>query len=350
MPSIQPISTEVVSQKTLESYSTNDSLNVKRILHPDIEVLKPLILKELENEVDGNFNSSNSNWTCMVDNYPTIQVFQNNSDENFLKVLADLPNSSATSFDLFYDICRRPFWDDLCEKAEIIEEIDYWSRIIYLQMKPIWPSSARDIVLLSYIENLGEGKYLMIAKSVSHPKMPEAPGFVRMNAKCIVQLFIPSGDNKCRLIQMAHGDPGGWIPKSVVRYVSTKAIPYAFRKISEIIFLDPTRTESSIFDRINSKLSDESQIILNTSTSEFSFEERVTLEVQLIQKRLDKMELELDNLLREFKGSFVSGHSQSSNSSLIKSFIKTNQFLTSLSPLMITSYIIYNFFKNWNRR
>ncbi|KAJ1979981.1 hypothetical protein H4R34_002627 [Dimargaris verticillata] len=185
-----------------------------------------------------------------------LQVHQSKQQDFCFKMTAVIRNTAETAFDLLADAMRRPEWDDMCDSVRIIENLDgpgapltattdpantypTTTRIQYVRTKPIWPTSARDVCLLSHNRRLPGDRYMSVTRSIQHPDCPEysAQGFVRMSAGVSGQIITPltlitspSGPS-CRVVQIADGSPGGWLPQSVVKFVATKAMPQSFKKV-----------------------------------------------------------------------------------------------------------------------
>lgn len=120
-----------------------------------------------------------------------------------------------------------------------------------MRTKGIWPTSPRDALVMSFIEQLDDGRFLNVTKSIdSHPKFVPRDGDVRMLAN--VAGFVigphPSNDpSRCICIQIMDGDLGGWLPASVVSLVTTQAFPISMRRLNSMLKKIPNhRTESEL--------------------------------------------------------------------------------------------------------
>ena len=162
-------------------------------------------------------------WIKVVDR-SEITVLRKLDSSLCFKVITTLDNTSATCFDILSDVSKRTSWDQTCEEGRVIEELDRHTRIVYVRTKPIWPTSGRDLVLLSHRRRLHDGRLINVTTSVTHHMCPELVGgkVIRMQAGIAGQICsIASGENaggRCRLIQIADGDPKGWIPVSVIQF------------------------------------------------------------------------------------------------------------------------------------
>ncbi|KAJ2482847.1 hypothetical protein EV174_003112, partial [Coemansia sp. RSA 2320] len=178
------------------------------------------------------------------------------------------PAPPATAFDLLANVLRRPEWDELTESTNIVESLGYGDSIHYLKMKAVWPTAARDSVLVSRIttvrvEGQEDEAFLNVSQSIEDTRMPEkeAEGIVRMHAALAGQLVtrVPladrerlglAGDNWCKVVQIADGDLKGWIPKSVIKFIATQALPRSLTKVCSVLATTPPRHDSQLLHEL----------------------------------------------------------------------------------------------------
>ncbi|KAJ1965102.1 hypothetical protein GGI12_000986 [Dipsacomyces acuminosporus] len=205
-----------------------------------------------------------SPWTPLVSQtspYP-ITVQGHKSKPFCFRITFYAPTLPGTAFDLLADILRRPDWDELMETTRIIEKLSPADNIHYVKMKPVWPTASRDSVMISHIASVplngtekaaeaGDAKaveygYLNASQSIEDDRLPERTdeGIVRMVAGIAGQLVMMApeedkqrlgleGANWCKVTQIADGDLKGWIPKSVIKFVATQALPRSITKVSK---------------------------------------------------------------------------------------------------------------------
>ncbi|KAJ2834649.1 hypothetical protein GGI24_000307 [Coemansia furcata] len=167
------------------------------------------------------------------------------------------PASPATAFDLLANVLRRPEWDELTETTEVVQGLGHGDSINYVKMKAIWPTAARDSLLISHIASRGDEGFLNVGQSIEDSRIPEkqAEGIVRMEAALAGQLVTRvsqddraklglEGENWCKVVQIADGDMKGWIPKSVIRFIATQAFPRSLTKVCKQLAKTPSRNES----------------------------------------------------------------------------------------------------------
>ncbi|KAJ2633778.1 hypothetical protein H4R22_000204 [Coemansia sp. RSA 1290] len=207
---------------------------------------------------------SNSSWvplTAMKQPYPI--TVQGHKDKPFcFRVVFYAPTAPGTAFDLLASVLRRPEWDELTESTKIIESLGPGDAIHYVKMKPVWPTAARDSLLLSHLAKVqanGRPGYLNVSQSVEDARVPEykQAGIVRMEAGIAGQLITDVTEREreqlglasgswCKVVQIADGDLRGWIPKSVIKFIATQALPRSLTKVCKQLTLMTPNSESQL--------------------------------------------------------------------------------------------------------
>ncbi|KAJ2359144.1 hypothetical protein GGF43_000310 [Coemansia sp. RSA 2618] len=215
---------------------------------------------------DDEEDRAGSSWvplTSMKHPYP-ITVQGHTAKPFCFRIVFYAPTTPATAFDLLASILRRPEWDELTESTRIIEKLGPGDAIHYVKMKPVWPTAARDSLLLSHLTEVrvrGERAYLNVSKSIEDARVPEGStrGVVRMEAGIAGQLVTRvdqgerqqlglQGEHWCRVVQIADGDLKGWIPKSVIKFIATQALPRSLKKVCQQLAELPAHDESLILN------------------------------------------------------------------------------------------------------
>ncbi|CAI2164675.1 17120_t:CDS:2 [Funneliformis geosporum] len=178
-----------------------------------------------------------------------IKVYKNDEISSCCyKITSTMENTPQTTFDLLADVRRRPEWDHMTAEAGIVEIIDESTRVQYVKMKAVFPTSARDVVTIGYTTQLEDGRMVMVNRSIEHRLCPEKPGIVRIEAGCAGVVVEPIKDqpNKCHVTQIADANPKGWIPKSVISLVSTRDMPTSVKKLNRLLAKMPYQSVSKI--------------------------------------------------------------------------------------------------------
>lgn len=233
-----------------DSVSQSLSKSVANPLHSQLEKLVDDFL---------HLAQSDASWQWLAEvGDPKVTIFRNPDLSPFsFKVRGRIQNTPATVFDLVTDVESRSEWDTMIVESRIIEVLDPRTRIVYMRTKPIWPTSSRDLVVLSHrriiewempdvdpsdgsVRKQKKRLYLNVTQSVEHASAPErqAEGIVRMTTgmagQCVYEVQHEDGSLHSELIQIADSNPNGWIPASVVNFVATQAVPDGFLRLNKV--------------------------------------------------------------------------------------------------------------------
>ncbi|KAJ2452262.1 hypothetical protein EV183_003051 [Coemansia sp. RSA 2336] len=235
------------------SHAESKDVQVRSGKHRYSEQCVDIERKFMQMALSGESNSSWVPLTAMKQPYPI--TVQGHEDKPFcFRIVFYAPTSPSTAFDLLASILRRPEWDELTESTKVIESLGPGDAIHYVKMKPVWPTAARDSLLLSHLAKVqasdGPG-YLNVSQSIEDTRVPEykQAGIVRMEAGIAGQLITGVTEQEreqlglangpwCKVVQIADGDLKGWIPKSVIKFIATQALPRSLTKF----FLDDRDT------------------------------------------------------------------------------------------------------------
>ncbi|KXJ11899.1 collagen type IV alpha-3-binding protein [Exaiptasia diaphana] len=156
----------------------------------------------------------------------------------------------------FFDKDVRMDFDSTIDYFDILERLTDSTLIFHQVLKRIWPSSQRDFVFCSHIQDISpedEGErldnevgyaWLVTNYSVDHPDAP-INKFVRVtcNVAMFCQTLIEPREEgqpltrdhiSCRITYSANVNPGGWAPPSVVRALSKREYPKFLRKVTAL--------------------------------------------------------------------------------------------------------------------
>lgn len=88
--------------------------------------------------------------------------------------------------------------------------------------------------------------YVNVTRSVEWTGMSDRreESITRMQSPLSGQILRPSRDGGTEVLQLIHGDPGGWIPSSAVAFVTSNAIPRSFAKLNKLTLALPQRMEA----------------------------------------------------------------------------------------------------------
>lgn len=155
-----------------------------------------------------------ADWELIVDRGMEVKVWRSQLNQHRYKLEGIFNANVFTTFDVLNDIERRTEWDEMTEQARVVQILGPNSRIQHVKIKAVWPTAARDIVMLTTWRQQGQ-KLFACSESATHELAQEQPGVVRMHAECAGMMCEPKGD-KTLVTQIVDGDPRGWVPKSLL--------------------------------------------------------------------------------------------------------------------------------------
>ncbi|KAJ3183728.1 hypothetical protein HDU85_002157 [Gaertneriomyces sp. JEL0708] len=168
-----------------------------------------------------------------------IDIHKRVGRDFFYRYVMELCGTPEETFDLLSDITKRPQWDELCEEGGTVEKVSGTTTVQYFRTKGMWPTKPRCALVVGFVKDLGERRYLNVTKSIdSHPQFAFRKGDVVMNARIAGQIVEPDREGRprmCRVVQLLDGDLGGYLPGSILNLVTTKAIPIGMRKVNKAL-------------------------------------------------------------------------------------------------------------------
>ena len=114
---------------------------------------------------------------------------------------------------------RRKEWDVMLDETNTKILVNYNKHCMISRscFKKVFPTSARDFVTINQTRYLGDGKFVVLSKSITTPLCPEVNGIVR--AQLILGGFIisPTGPNNAssNVIYITQANLNGYIPSSI---------------------------------------------------------------------------------------------------------------------------------------
>ncbi|KAI8999984.1 hypothetical protein BC832DRAFT_154929 [Gaertneriomyces semiglobifer] len=137
---------------------------------------------------------------------------------------------------VFAVITRRALWDDWFQEGHVVEQLDDFTSINYMVMKPQTAlsqafASERDVVTIDRKDfDHSTGTIAYASASVDTPKVPKHPGRVRALLKLsgwVLESAVASDGvtASTRVTYYIHTEVGGMLPKSIVkRYMARRAL------------------------------------------------------------------------------------------------------------------------------
>eukprot|EP00835_Amoeboradix_gromovi_P006827 NODE_904_length_3225_cov_0.289827.p2 type:complete len:317 gc:universal NODE_904_length_3225_cov_0.289827:3084-2134(-) len=190
-------------------------------------------------------------WKLILDS-DWIRVFKHNSINMCFKTVANLNCDYIQLFDIVANPKERLNWDTTCEVSCIKKVISKNERITYLKTLPMFPVSSRDMILHSRLERVDDNRLINVTKSVSEEEALEiqdiSSGTIRMHAGLAGVMVIKGSSTDCQIIQVADGNPGGWVPQSAIDTVIKIKVPESLKKLEAYCKKTKIKTHSDVVD------------------------------------------------------------------------------------------------------
>ncbi|OQR92750.1 hypothetical protein ACHHYP_03236 [Achlya hypogyna] len=128
---------------------------------------------------------------------------------------ADLLASKLT------DPAEMSTFDEMTDNCRVVEVFGTTS-VRYVQAKPVFPTTARDFLVVTAEERHGN-TIVIGTKSTTHPAVPENPAFVRANTHVSGYIIRPRSAHECEVTLIVHMDLGGHMPAAVINLLSSSS-------------------------------------------------------------------------------------------------------------------------------
>jgi len=154
------------------------------------------------------------------------------SSINIVRLLANIATDALILYDTLHDPDYRKIWDENMIEGLCIEQLDDFNDVGYYSAKaPVALVAGRDFCNERSWQVTDDTQYVIMNHSVVHPKCPEKKGFVRANSIMSGYLVRRKAEGGCTLTYLTQADPRGWIPATVMNFVTTKFAPKLISKL-----------------------------------------------------------------------------------------------------------------------
>jgi len=172
-------------------------------------------------------NAQNKAWK-LVKNEDGIQVYSrkpNNSKFRIIKVTTQVRTSLSSLVKLVKDASGHKKWVYLNKDAEILEEKNPFSWVMYSQTDAPWPVSDRDVVARGDLSQDSITKIVSITAVALPRYIPVKKYYVRIPYAVSRWYFIPEKDGVVEAEYTLKVDVGGKIPRWLANMAATRG-PY----------------------------------------------------------------------------------------------------------------------------
>eukprot|EP00834_Sanchytrium_tribonematis_P005455 NODE_330_length_9451_cov_0.342173.p3 type:complete len:314 gc:universal NODE_330_length_9451_cov_0.342173:2350-1409(-) len=192
-------------------------------------------------------------WTLILEN-DWIRVFKHKNINLCFKTVATIKCDYIQLYDVISNPVERLKWDTTCEKSAVKKILNDNERLTYLKTIAMFPVSSRDMVLHSRLQRIDDNRLVNVTKSVDDVVGQEiqesVSGTIRMSAGLAGVMVVKGSNNECQLIQLADGDPGGWVPQSAIDTIIKVKIPESLKKLEKYSQTQSLKDKSDLVDNL----------------------------------------------------------------------------------------------------
>ncbi|XP_071952384.1 ceramide transfer protein-like [Antedon mediterranea] len=243
---------KVTSKESLPPMSIHDD----RPPHP--HRLLDTCNEKVEENLKYAFENIESTWD-LFHSEPEMKIYKCEVEKDGvvcdpLKAIHTVRN--ITAYELcfyFWDVGVRMDWDTTLDSSKTLEVLSPDTVISHQFMRRVWPATQRDTCFASHIRKVNltsqspdeKGSYIVVNYSIDHPEAHSRCIRATINVSMLCQTFVdPPTDDlstvtrdqlKCKIIYVAHSNPGGWVPASVLRTVYKREYPKFLRRFSAFV-------------------------------------------------------------------------------------------------------------------
>lgn len=154
-----------------------------------------------------------------------------NSDSSWPVVCGRMRKMNATPKQIIQALSEAqnyPKMDEMCERAEYVEQVDDQTAIVHQRFKSVWPVSPRDYCQAVKWWQLSDDSYCFMTSSTEDPRMPPQRSHVRAKLNFSVYHVVGLPDGGSDVSLMFHGDLGGTfgaMAGRVSNFITMQAVP-----------------------------------------------------------------------------------------------------------------------------
>lgn len=146
------------------------------------------------------------------------------SDWNALRAVMPIKASKEKLAQVILDAKRLTELDDMVEHCEVIYEVEGTKTSVrYVTAKAVFPTTARDFLVVTSCEDLPDGSTVIATRSIKLDAIPESGNFVRANTQISGYIIKETSPGECEVTLICHIDLGGYLPATIINLVGVSA-------------------------------------------------------------------------------------------------------------------------------
>jgi len=126
-------------------------------------------------------------------------------------------------------------FDEMTDNCRVIEDVCPATKtsVRYVQAKPVFPTSARDFLVVTAEERMDD-MIVIATRSIHHHAVPEQKGYVRAKTHISGYIIRKVSPTTCEVTLVVHMDLGGYMPAPVINFLGTSAPIKLLKKLRSL--------------------------------------------------------------------------------------------------------------------
>ncbi|KAF0694945.1 Aste57867_14200 [Aphanomyces stellatus] len=167
---------------------------------------------------------SDTTWAAVktVDGITVYRGLVHGSEWNAVKAIGTVECDAKTLAGILQDVSEMTTFDDMTASCRVVEHVDAATKtsVRYAQAKPVFPTTARDFVVITSEKRLEDGTIAIASRSIDHPSVPVTKHFIRAHTHVSGYLIRPVSADACEVTLIVHMDLAGMIPAMVINILA----------------------------------------------------------------------------------------------------------------------------------
>ncbi|ETW00317.1 hypothetical protein H310_07688 [Aphanomyces invadans] len=163
------------------------------------------------------------------------------NDWNVIKAVGIVRCPARILADRLTDPKEMKTFDENTDVCNVLVDVDDRTKVLHVKAKAVFPTTARDFVVVTAKEESIESKNLTIviaSRSVKHDAAPLDPSYVRATTYLSGYVIRSTSTSACEVTMLVHMNLGGSLPSFVINMLAVDAPLHLIGKLREL-YADP---------------------------------------------------------------------------------------------------------------
>ncbi|RHZ31599.1 hypothetical protein DYB37_006181 [Aphanomyces astaci] len=146
------------------------------------------------------------------------------NDWNAIKAVGIIRCAARFLADRLTDPNEMKSFDNNTDVCDVLDDVDDHTKVLHVRAKAVFPTTARDFVVVTAIGHLADKSTIVIAsRSVEHAHAPIDPCYVRATTYLSGYLLRPTSPSSCEVTMLVHMNLGGSLPSFIINMLAVDA-------------------------------------------------------------------------------------------------------------------------------